>query len=339
MLTLGWNTPCHPKKVVQWSRPRYKDTFEKRAWKCNQQKAFVYIQVFWFWHNARCGRGGEWNGRRVCDSGHRTYVTDVMIGLKERFANKVGSVLKSLDVFHIESLPYTREKWVQCFDEYGYKKLDILIKHYSVKKSQVVSQTKQCIISGECLAQWRLVRQIMFEAHMVWSPHEKQGIKIARSYKKWNTWITMNANQVTLMSFGWISSRNHEILQFSFQTSEDWWNYSWLLYCLLYTVNLQMNLTKTLQRTRILTDLLRDLITIKLNAIDFGKESTVLKRLIDRAYDMWVSRKPRCKKWSRIGLRDNWKQKKWFKTELCGIFLDKSEEQSSWRNTTVWLIW
>jgi len=106
----------------------------------------------------------------------------------------------------------------------------------------------------------------------------------------------MNANQVTLMSFGWISSRNHEILQFSFQTSEDWWNYSWLLYCLLYTVNLQMNLTKTLQRTRILTDLLRDLITIKLNAIDFGKESTVLKRLIDRAYDMWVSRKPRCKK-------------------------------------------
>ena len=99
--------------------------------------------------------------------GIRTYVTDVMIGLKERFANKVGSVLKSLDVFHIESLPYTREKWVQCFDEYGYEKLDILIKHYSVKKSQVVSQTKQCIISGECLAQWRLVRQIMFEAHMV----------------------------------------------------------------------------------------------------------------------------------------------------------------------------
>ena len=49
--------------------------------------------------------------------GVRTYVTDVMIGLKERFPNEVGSVLASLDVFHLESLPDTREKWVEYFDE------------------------------------------------------------------------------------------------------------------------------------------------------------------------------------------------------------------------------
>lgn len=66
----------------------------------------------------------------------------------------------------------------------------------------------------------------------------------------------------------------------------------------------QMNLTKSILRTRMLTDLLNDLLMIKLNGVECnGKDSPELKKLIERAYNLWLKRKKRIPKRSRTDPR------------------------------------
>ena len=97
------------------------------------------------------------------ESGARQLASDIIDGLKTRFPDMTGSVLSAFDIFHVDSIPAQalHGHW-KGWNVYGKDELDILINHYSEYKD---GQLVRLVVTAECHAQWRQVRNLMKEAH------------------------------------------------------------------------------------------------------------------------------------------------------------------------------
>ena len=260
---------------------------------------------------------------KFVSEGVKSYVTDVIAGLKGRFPDEGGSVLACFDIFHLESLPDTDKHWKEFEKKYGDKELKTLCSHYAGGEYPASHTIEHFIASSECHAQWRLVRKEM------WTAKQKNKQVREEEDQKQKTQRDCNhSKQIDTARF-WM-----EFLQKPRQPPFDFPDIRRLveifLVIVLSSVHCerffsQMNLTKSLMRSRMLTDLLNDLMMIKLNGPDCtGKESPVLKRLIDRVYEVWKNRKSRYPKRSRTGPRPE--QRKKSKSDMEGIKLARSEE-------------
>lgn len=233
--------------------------------------------------------------------GAKIYAQDVIDGLKARFPEEGRSILASFDIFHLESMPDDPKKWKKCKDEYGNDELEILIAHYSVLKLKGGSADEQFIEQGECLTQWRIVRNKMWVA--VQKNKDKKLEKTEASEQEMDS-ETCRLSETEVF---WIDFfKESQTPPYDFPDIRRL--VELFLVIVLSSVHCerffsQMNLTKTFMRSRMLTDLLNDLLMIKLNAPDCtGQGCLMLKKLIDRAYDLWNAKK-RYHKRSRHGPR------------------------------------
>jgi hypothetical protein len=211
------------------------------------------------------------------ESGARQLASDIIDGLKTRFPDMTGSVLSAFDIFHVDSIPAQalHGHW-KGWNVYGKDELDILINHYSEYKD---GQLVRLVVTAECHAQWRQVRNLMKEAH-----RQKQSTD-----DFWEEYLMKPA-----------PCAHPEVRKFV----------ELCLVLVLSSVHCeryfsQMNLTKSHQRSRMLTLLLNDLMMIKLNGPECeGLNSPLLQSVLERAYELWRSRKKRFPKRSRTGKRD-----------------------------------
>jgi len=181
--------------------------------------------------------------------GIREYAADIIAGMKNRFTNGSGSVLKCFDIFHLESLPDTVKLWSEYQDDYGMDELKTLVDHYSAN----VLQGKSIVIRLEILAQWRIVRQDM------WTSRQEQN-NTAEGLKTtlWKQTKTADFWAAFLEQPG--PPLYHDLQQFV------------QIYLVLVQSSVpcerlfhKMNLQKDLLKTRMLTDLLDDKMMITKN--------------------------------------------------------------------------
>ena len=159
---------------------------------------------------------------KFVSEGVQAYAQDVIDNLKQRFPEEGGSVLSCFDIFHIDSLPDTQKQWDEYRDKYGNKELKTLVSHYGGKQFSTSDRVERFIISSECHTQWRLVRNMMWDAKQK-SKQDRQKEDQHKKTQTDNDHLKKSDTELFWMNF-LQKNKNPPLIS---RTSEDWLKFSW----------------------------------------------------------------------------------------------------------------